>query len=103
MFRSKDFIGLIYKELTDRYGPSYLWKQQPLPAGLRLELHPSLYHTLWSDPELWSLHNILRGEAAGLEGWFRIPVKSTNELLGCTWRLVIVTEEVLASGIPDIE
>jgi hypothetical protein len=103
-----ELIRHVYRELTDRYGPSFMWDQpghRP-PEGLRVELHPSVYHLLLSDAELWkygfSGYSTELGHGAELQSQFRVPVKITADLPRGTWRLVIVTEEVLSGGeLPD--
>jgi hypothetical protein len=99
---SKTLISHVYRELTERYGPSYLWEQTgALPAGLRLEMHPRTRMTLLCDPELNRYGMGLSDD--DLEKWFRVPVKITIDVPVNTWRLVIVTEEVIDSGTLPLE
>ena len=79
------------RECLDERYPHWTFRVGALPEGLRLELHPSARTRLWQDdytrdwPRDWS-------------PVFRVPVKVTPDLPDGTWRLVVVTEDVLAGG-----
>ena len=64
------------------------------PAGLRVEMHPSVRRLLMVDPDLWEPPVRERDET----GFFPVPVRVTADLKPGAWRLVIVTEEVLLEG-----
>jgi hypothetical protein len=74
--------------LTDTYGP---FGSQHLPEGLRLEIHPMAYRHLLRCPDSgpWP---------EDLARHFTIPVKVSDDLPTDTWRLVIITENVLLGG-----
>lgn len=99
MSPGKEFVMKVYQELVDRYGPSYLWDVK-LPAGLRLELHPRLRYMMWTDPEL-NDYMIMSFIPGGPEAQFRVPVKYNPELPSNSWRLVIVTEDLISDGIVE--
>lgn len=63
----------------------------PLPDGLRLEMHPAVIRLLMMDQSLWEYPV----REARPEDWFPVPVRATTDLGGVRWRLVIVTEELL--------
>jgi hypothetical protein len=71
-----------------------LWRlnEARLPAGLRVEMHPYVRYLIIRDEEAryWP--------ADDLKTVFGLPVKVTPDLPDGTWRLVIVTEDVLAGG-----
>lgn len=89
------------KLLTDTYGHPL---HRRLPDGIRLELHPYTYRLLIQDPEVLRNQFMSGGLASPRSGEeelaerFEVPVKVTRELPPSAWRLVIVTEDVLADG-----
>jgi len=99
MSPGKEFVMKVYQELVDRYGPSYLWNVE-LPTGLRLELNPRLRYLLWTDPEL-NDYMSMSFVPGGPEDQFRVPVKYNPELPSNSWRLVIVTEDLISDGIVE--
>lgn len=88
--------------LYDRVGAAlasqfaYSWS----PPGLRLEMHPRVQYDIYRDPDTpWLLQNLSPGFTTGdLESLLGVPVKVAPELPDGTWRLVAVSETVLASG-----
>jgi hypothetical protein len=84
----KDLIASIEQYLSDTYGPPQLRR---LPPGLRLEIHPAVYRHIRCDPEHYLWPEEMRDVT-------KIPVKVTHEISTDTWRLVIVTEDVLLGG-----
>lgn len=79
------------REYLDEHYPHWTFRVGALPDGLRLELHPEARNKLWRDaytrdwPHNWGTV-------------FGVPVKVTPDLPGGTWRLVIITEDVLLGG-----
>lgn len=80
----------VARVLEERYGP--MWRYLPRPEGLRLEVHPLLHRRLMQDPEGWG------GSWGSLAEQFQVPVRITTDLPGGTWRLAIITEDVLGRG-----
>lgn len=71
------------------------WKpREPRPEGLRVEMHPDVRRLLMTDPDLWERP----GRESDLEDWFPVPARATVDMKPGTWRLVIVTEDVLLEG-----
>jgi hypothetical protein len=64
-----------------------------LPAGVRLEMHPMVYRHLLRDPR-----NTFGPWPEDLGKQLGVPVKITHELPDDSWRLAIVTEDVLTEG-----
>lgn len=108
----KALVNHVYEKLTGKYGPSYLWYDRVadvsrLPVGLRMEMHPSVRQRLLTDVYLgrYGFGNTCdpfigygyTGDAE-LQEQFRVPVKITIDLPKDTWRLVIITEEVISAG-----
>lgn len=63
-----------------------------LPEGLRLEIHPLVYHMLMRN----AIEDfIMMGDPLKR---IPVPVKITPEMPKYGWRLVIVTEEVINGG-----
>lgn len=90
--RLREVLEAVDNCLQDRYGPRVKGITPPvLPAGLRLEMHPETFSLLRRDSEAFAY-------GSRLEDKFQVPVKVTADLEPRTWRLVIVTEEVLLSG-----
>jgi hypothetical protein len=75
--------------LAEHYGPLMIF-----PEGLRLEMHPSVRRAMMLCRDLWG--------PSGITGdpidQFQVPAKVTMDVPEGTWRLVIVTEEVLLTG-----
>lgn len=69
-------------------------RSEPPPEGLRVEMHPDVRRLLMTDQDLWERP----GWECGMEDWFPVPAKVTTDVKPGTWRLVIVTEEVLLEG-----
>lgn len=84
--------------LMNRY-PLYAYRIEgerlPLPAGMRLQMHPSVAHRVrqvpppigedFTDPDAWKKR-------------FEVPVEITPTLPEGQWRLVTVTEDVHCGG-----
>ena len=83
-------LTAVGRALREKYGtgPAVV-----LPAGLRLEMHPAVYHLILQDPD-GAEHGI--GDVGSSAG---VPVRVTTEVARNGWRLVIVTEEVLLEGL----
>lgn len=62
------------------------------PAGLRLEMHPSVYTWIVNDPEL------LCESIGALGAKATLPVKVNHDLDRGAWRLLMVKEEELVAG-----
>lgn len=90
----RDLITLVNEYLRERC-PHLPGVPAELPAGLRLEMHQSVRRYLMVNADLWEPGFGLSGD---ISEWFRVPVKVNPELSKNTWRLVIVTEEVLLDG-----
>jgi len=75
--------------LAEHYGPQMIF-----PEGLRLEMHPSVRRAMMLCRDLWG--------ASGITGdpidHFQVPAKVTMDVPEGTWRLVIVTEDILITG-----
>ena len=72
------------------------WRtSQPLPDGLRLEVHPAAYNALLQDPDGWRSWD---GTPEGLGQAMPVPVRISRELPAHGWRLVVVTEDVKLGG-----
>jgi hypothetical protein len=86
----RDIITAVEDLLIERYGPPRAGR---LPAGLRLEMHPSVarWFMVSDDDEIRHARNI-PGDL------FTVPVLVTVHLPENRWRLLIVTEEVLIGG-----
>lgn len=88
--------------LMENYGPAIRdsqtgkWELHGLPEGIRLEVHPSVYHALLADVSLYSIADFQGG--AKPEDKFSVPVKVTPEVGDRYWRLVVVAEKVLTGG-----
>jgi hypothetical protein len=81
------------RALRDRYAAgSPLSAVTALPPGLRLEMHPAMYRLIMQDAD-GAKHGL--GDVGSRLG---VPVRVTTEVGRNAWRLVIVTEEVLAEG-----
>lgn len=90
-------LGAVHEALEEKYGPllpgSIQRRVSEVAPGLRLEMHPKVMHALYTDPY-------------GPPGWrtdelakvFPVPLKITADVPEGTWRLVIITEEVLTGG-----
>jgi hypothetical protein len=92
--QGKALMYAIRDELTKRYGP--FWGHS-LPAGLRLEMHPSTVNLLYQDSELWE-HGYTETIDTLILRAFSVPLKITLDVEEDHWRLVIVTENVLLGG-----
>jgi hypothetical protein len=86
--------------LWDEYGP--FWQREGgLPEGLRLELSPQAANRLLTDSSLgWGYQaSDPRPPSDQASEKFGLPVKIIGlDLEPGAWRLVIVTEKVLAGG-----
>lgn len=70
-----------------------------LPEGLRLEIHPRVHYTLAADAGTYSWPREPGDSFEELyRRTFRLPVKVTPDMPEGTWRLVVVTEDVLTGG-----
>lgn len=103
-------IELAIREcLHEKYGPfvSANWPRSwrlssPMPEGLRVEMHPLVYRRFVQDQSMWDISSITRDPLEVLAERWGVPVKINPEMDLGTWRLVIVTEEVLTGGgLPD--
>lgn len=93
---ARSLITGVRKYMREHY-PSMPGVPPELPPGLRLEMHPSVRRVLMTDPDLWEPGGGAWDEAP--DHFFApAPVKVTMDIPAGTWRLVIVTEEVLLSG-----
>ena len=81
------------RDYLNEHAPA--WQNFPVgaPRGLRLEMHPSVRRALMREFDLdWP------AEPEAAESAYGIPVKVSEDLPEGTWRLVVVTEDVLAGG-----
>jgi hypothetical protein len=80
--------------LDDHY-PYWRTLPQTLPDGLRLEMHPLVERLMWRDREVftWGPPTV-----ETLQSAFGVPVKVTTDLPDSTWRLAVVTEQVMLGG-----
>ena len=86
-------------EYLDEHYPHWTYRVNALPDGLRLEMHPRVHYALARDSDTYewprepgdSFEELYRRV-------FRLPVKITPDLPEGTWRLVVVTEDVLTTG-----
>ena len=85
----RDLITGVREYVREHYAP-----REPLPAGLRVEMHPDVRRMLMVDLDLWERP----GREREMGDWFPVPARVTTEMKPGTWRLVIVTEEVLLDG-----
>ena len=85
---ARDLVTKVNEYLADRYGPFY----RNVPAGLRLEMHPLARRYLMVSRDLWEPGF---PHPSDIAEWFRVPVKVDMDLPSGSWRLVIVTEDVL--------
>jgi hypothetical protein len=70
-----------------------------MPEGLRLELHPLAANLLYTSNDIgWTTEDGTKTITEMLAGKFGVPVVLSRELPTGTWRLAIVTEEVLDGG-----
>jgi hypothetical protein len=76
------------------YTHEHWMPREPLPEGLRVEMHPSVRRLLMVDPDLWERP----GRERTVDDWLPVPAMISSELKPGTWRLVIITEEVLLEG-----
>lgn len=82
----RDMITGVREYVREHYLPG-----QPLPEGLRVEMHPDVRRLLMVDPDLWERP----GRECELDNWLPVPTRVTTDMKPGTWRLVIVIEEVL--------
>jgi hypothetical protein len=79
----------------------YLDEHYPdsLPAALRMEMRPSVYYAIMNDADTysWPREPGDSGEEM-LTRTFTVPVRIVTDLPDGTWRLVVVTEDVLLGG-----
>lgn len=88
---AKALLITVYAYLDEHYP---YWRSNPearLPAGLRMEMHPYARYVINRDEEA-------RYWPDDLKTVFGLPVKVTPDMPDSTWRLVIVTEDVLGGG-----
>jgi hypothetical protein len=83
-------------EVVDKYvrehNPPFTPRPE-IPEGIRLEIHPAVYHMLLRNmaEEYISMKDPLER--------FPLPVKVTTDVPKYGWRLVIITEEVINGGV----
>jgi hypothetical protein len=94
---AETLLTAVRDHLTDRFGPPIL--RPALPAGLRMEMHPRVYYAIMNDPDAysWPREPGDAGETM-LTRTFIVPVRVTSDMPEGTWRLVVVTEDVLLGG-----
>lgn len=92
--RPRDIMTAVEEVLTEKYGPPRL---RTLPAGLRLEMHPGVALLFMASDD-----GLFRFARRIPEDLFTVPVLVTMHIPEGSWRLVIVTEEVLLGGTTGI-
>lgn len=86
----RTLITSVNEYLREHYGP-FIQGWSRLPEGLRLEMHPGTRQWLLVNADLNG-----PGSYYGFDlDQFRVPVRVTTDVPEGSWRLVIVTEEVL--------
>lgn len=85
----RDLVTGVRECVRENYGPG-----EPLPGGLRVEMHPSVYQMLMTDPDVWDEPD----RAPVVTDFFPVLVRVTTDVKRGAWRLVIVAEEVLLEG-----
>lgn len=91
---ARELVEAVRAYLDEHYP---LWRTDParyLPDGLRVEMHPGIYHLVLRDPDTWNW----QPSTSGMNEAFGLPVRITPELASGTWRLVLVTEDVKMGG-----
>lgn len=85
----------IRKLIIDRYGAGGLipFEKITLPEGLVLQIHPSVYNRILTDPGAFPY---LR--PPDLTAYFEVPATVEPRLPEGTWMLAIVKTEVLLGG-----
>lgn len=100
MSPGKALLAAVSATLDERW--PYRDRGQPLPPGLRLELHPAAWYALLTDHELWKfgrhVHTSLGGDIRDLAEMLGLPAEVTSKMPHGCWRLVIITEEALNGG-----
>ncbi|HEV3380917.1 MAG TPA: hypothetical protein VG142_08060 [Trebonia sp.] len=66
----------------------------PMPDGVRLEMNPYFYRFLIRDALFYG-----DSPAEAMEKHFPVPVKVTPDIPLGSWRLVVVTEQLLLEGL----
>lgn len=90
---ARTLIAAVQDKLREKWPESAIgW--HVFPEGLRLEMHPKAYMTFWADP----YSQLLPAREENLEGVLGVPVKVIPDLPEGTFRLVIVTEDVIMGG-----
>lgn len=85
----RDLITGVREYVSGHYAPP-----RERPEGLRVEMHPSVRRLLMTDPDLWGGP----GWETSADDFLPVPARVTVDLKPGTWRLVIVTEDVLLEG-----
>jgi hypothetical protein len=104
----RELVLTIKQYLNDHYGyvprshHALTGRSNPLPEGLRLEIHPATHIAMWRDP--WLAEQVRYTTAIN-------PEQQWAEMIGCPlkvdrnsvikpggFRLVIVTEDLLLTG-----
>lgn len=80
------------REYLDEHYPHWTFAAGVLPAGLRLEMHPRVRMRIMTDAYAWDW------PPGGWAPVFGVPVKVTTDLPDGTWRLAVITEDVLLGG-----
>ena len=88
---TRELITKVHEYLRENYADD-----SAFPAGLRLEMHPSVRRAMWLCQDLWDTYSAGLGKDPAER--FPVPAKVTVDLPEGTWRLVIVEEEVLLTG-----
>lgn len=87
----KRLISDVEAALLDKYGPPV---GRIIPPGLRLEMHPAVRAVLLEGSATsWDMRHY-----GDVRDMFAVPVIISAQLPLGRWRLVIVTEQVLAGG-----
>lgn len=93
MTEAEVLVRSIRSFLNERYGP-----YNHYPENLRLEMHPTLEYPILRDVELAKTRGRFGSLSEFFSGIFGVPCTRNAELPERSWRLVIVTEEVLTGG-----
>lgn len=70
------------------------------PDGLRLEMHPAVWYGLLTDRAVWPglAFSSATSEVRAVEELFGTRIRIDSKLPGASWRLVVITEEILDGG-----